>query len=276
MPLVSRPVNALRQIDGWPCTTAAAALVSNTGTVAAHGPQEQSFEWASVTKLATALATLVAVEEGVVDLDRPAGPPGATLRHLLAHAAGYAFDEATVLAQPGTRRIYSNIGIEVAAATVEEAAGIPFGDYLREAVLDPLGIRAELRGSPAHGLHGTVSGLARLGRELLAPTTVSVETLGEATAVAFSGLTGVLPLFGRQEPCDWGLGFEIRDGKTPHWTGSANSPRTFGHFGGSGSFLWVDPEARVALACLTDLAAGPWIREAWPALSDAVLAELGN
>lgn len=276
MPLVSRPVNALRQIDGWPCTTAAAALVSNTGTVAAHGPQEQSFEWASVTKLATALATLVAVEEGVVDLDRPAGPPGATLRHLLAHAAGYAFDEATVLAQPGTRRIYSNIGIEVAAATVEEAAGIPFGDYLREAVLDPLGIRAELRGSPAHGLHGPVSGLARLGRELLAPTTVSVETLGEATAVAFSGLTGVLPLFGRQEPCDWGLGFEIRDGKTPHWTGSANSPRTFGHFGGSGSFLWVDPEARVALACLTDLAAGPWIREAWPALSDAVLAELGN
>lgn len=276
MRLVSRPVDALRQIDGWPCTTAAAALVSNAGTVAAHGPQEQSFEWASVTKLATALASLVAVEEGVVDLDRPAGPPGATLRHLLAHAAGYAFDEATVLAQPGTRRIYSNVGIEVAATTVAEAAGIPFGDYLREAVLDPLGIRAELRGSPAHGLHGPVSGLALLGRELLAPTIVSAETLGEATAVAFPGLTGVLPLFGRQEPCDWGLGFEIRDGKTPHWTGSANSPSTFGHFGGSGSFLWVDPEAQVALACLTDLAAGPWIREAWPALSDAVLAELGN
>ena len=274
--LVSRPVNALRRIDDWPCPTAAAALVSAAGTVAAHGPQEQPFAWASVTKLATALAALVAVEEGVVDLDQAAGPPGATLRHLLAHAAGYSFDEATLLAQPGTRRIYSNIGIEVAAAAVEEAAGMPFGDYLRAAVLDPLGIRAELKGSPAHGLHGPVSALALLGCELLAPTLVSRETLDEATAVAFPGLTGVLPLFGRQEPCDWGLGFEIRDGKTPHWTGSRNSPRTFGHFGGSGSFLWVDSEAQVALACVTDLEAGPWIREAWPALSDAVLAELGR
>ena len=37
---------------------------------------EHVFRWASVTKLATALAALVAVEEGVVDLDDPAGPRG--------------------------------------------------------------------------------------------------------------------------------------------------------------------------------------------------------
>ena len=267
-------MDALRQIDGWPSLTAVAALVSAEGVIAAHGPREQVFRWASVTKLATSLAVLVAVEEGSVDLDQPAGPPGATLRHLLAHAAGYSFDEARILAQPGTRRIYSNVGIEAAAAVVEEAAGMPFDDYLRAAVLDPLGIRAELRGSPAHGLRGSVSDLLLLGRELLAPTLVTRETLDEATVVAFSGLSGVLPLFGRQEPCDWGLGFELRAGKSPHWTGSRNSPRTFGHFGGSGSFLWVDPVAGVALACLTDLDAGPWIRAAWPALSDAVLAEL--
>jgi CubicO group peptidase (beta-lactamase class C family) len=272
--LVSRPVDALRQIDSWPSATAAVALVSAGGAVAAHGPQAQAFRWTSVTKLATALATLVAVEEGSVDLDQPAGPAGATLRHLLAHTAGYSFDEATVLAPPGTRRIYSNVGIEAAAAVVEEAAGMPFADYLRAAVLDPLGLRAELRGSPAHGLSGPVSDLALLGRELLVPTLVARETLDEATVVAFPGLSGVLPLFGRQEPCDWGLGFELRAGKSPHWTGTRNSPRTFGHFGGSGSFLWVDPEAGVALACLTDLDAGPWIREAWPALADAVLAEL--
>jgi CubicO group peptidase (beta-lactamase class C family) len=85
----------------------------------------------------------------------------------------------------------------------------------------------------------------------------------------------VLPGFGRQEPNDWGLGFELRDRKSPHWTGRANSERTFGHFGRSGTFLWVDPDAGVALACLTDREFGEWAAEAWPLLSDAVLAELG-
>ena len=273
MRLVSRPVDALRRIDDWPCTTAAAVLVSAGGTAAAHGPQEQPFGWASVTKLATALATLVAVEEGVIDLDQPAGPPGATLRHLLAHAAGYAFDEATLLAPPGSRRIYSNVGIEVAAAAVEEAAGMRFGDYLRAAVLDPLGIRAELRGSPAHGLHGPVSGLALLGRELLAPTLVASETFVEATSVQFPGLSGVLPGWGRMEPNDWGLAFELRDAKSPHWTGSRNSPRTLGHFGAAGTFLWVDPDAGIACGVLTDREFGEWAIDAWPAFSDAVLAE---
>ena len=90
----------------------------------------------------------------------------------------------------------------------------------------------------------------------------------------FPGLVGVLPGFGRQEPNDWGLGLELRDAKSPHWTGAHNSPRTFGHFGRSGTFLWVDPDADLALACLTDLAFGDWAAEAWPRLSDAVLAEV--
>jgi len=82
----------------------------------------------------------------------------------------------------------------------------------------------------------------------------------------------VLPDIGRMDPNDWGLGFELRDEKRPHWTGSQNSPRTFGHYGSSGTFLWVDPEAAVALACLTDLDFGPWALEAWPPLADAVLS----
>ena len=267
-------MDALRQIDGWPSATAAVAVVSSAGVIAAHGPQDAVLRWASITKLVTTLAVLVAVEEGLVDLDQQAGPPGSTLRHLLAHAAGYGFNGPALLAAPGRTRIYSNTGIEAAAATVEAAAGIPFADYLREAVLDPLGLASELHGSPAHGLHGSVAQLALLGRELLAPTLVAPETFAEATAVQFPGLDGVLPLFGHHSPCDWGLGFELRDGKQPHWTGGNNSPGTFGHYGGSGSFLWVDPAAGVALACLTDLEVGPWIRDCWPPLADAVLAEL--
>jgi CubicO group peptidase (beta-lactamase class C family) len=99
-------------------------------------------------------------------------------------------------------------------------------------------------------------------------------TLAEATRVAFPGLSGVLPGFGHQRPNDWGLGFDLRDHKDPHWTGGHNSPETFGHFGQSGTFLWVDPVAGAACVVLTDLDFGPWAAQLWPPLSDAVLAEL--
>jgi CubicO group peptidase (beta-lactamase class C family) len=97
--------------------------------------------------------------------------------------------------------------------------------------------------------------------------------LAEATSVAFGGLAGVLPGYGRFDPCDWGLGFELKDAKVPHWTGASNASGTFGHFGQSGSFLWVDPVARVACAALSDRPFGAWAVESWPALADAVLEE---
>ncbi len=151
------------------------------------------------------------------------------------------------------------------------AAEMPFAKYLGAAVLRPLETGAELRGSPAAGLHGTLDDLLRLAAELQRPKLVAPETLAEATSVQFPGLVGVLPDIGRMEPNDWGLGVELRDAKVPHWTGTTNSPRTFGHFGGSGTFLWVDPDTDLALACLTDLEFGPWALEAWPRLSDDVL-----
>jgi CubicO group peptidase (beta-lactamase class C family) len=134
-------------------------------------------------------------------------------------------------------------------------------------------MKAELRGSPAADLHGSLDDLVILARELQRPSLVARETLAEATTVQFPRLAGVLPDFGRMDANDWGLGFELRDDKSPHWTGSRNSPRTFGHFGGSGTFLWVDPDAGVALGVLTNLDFGDWAKEAWPGLSDAVLGE---
>ncbi|HEY7018397.1 MAG TPA: serine hydrolase domain-containing protein [Gaiellaceae bacterium] len=264
-------MDALRQVDGWPAETVAVGVVRGGEEVAAHGPREHVFRWASVTKPATALAALVAAEEGILDLDEPAGPPGSTVRHLLAHASGLPFDGPAPIAEPGKRRIYSNSGFEVLAQAVGEAAEMPFAEYLRAAVLGPLELKAELRGSPGAGLQGSLDDLLRLGAELQRPRLVAPETLAEATSVQFPGLVGVLPDLGRMDPNDWGLGLELRDHKRPHWTGARNSPRTFGHFGGSGTFLWVDPEADLALACLTDLDFGPWALEAWPRLSDAVL-----
>ncbi|MDX6519178.1 MAG: hypothetical protein QOF50_2024 [Gaiellaceae bacterium] len=269
-------MDALRQVEDWPAEHVAVAVVDSSGTIASFGDTERSFRFASVTKLYAALAALVALEEGVVDLEDPAGPPGSTLRHLLAHASGLPFEEGPPIGRPGERRIYSNVGFEAAAEHIAGAAEMPFADYARAAVFQPLGFGLELKGSPAGrdwALGGPIAELAGLGRELLAPTLVAPETLAEATTVQFPGLVGVLPGFGRQEPNDWGLGIELRDAKAPHWTGSGNSPRTFGHFGASGTFLWVDPDAELALACLTDLDFDEWAAEAWPRLADAVLAE---
>jgi CubicO group peptidase (beta-lactamase class C family) len=261
----------LEQIDRWP-VHAAVGVVGPDGTLATRGPVHEPHRWASVTKLLTALALLVAWEEGTVDLDAPAGPPGATLRHLLAHASGLDTDSDEIRAEPATRRIYSNRGIEVAAETLAAAAGMPFGDYLSEAVLQPLGLAATtVDGSPASAARGPLDDLAALARELLVPTLVAPATLAVATETAFAGLDGVLPGFGRQSPCDWGLGFERRGHKHPHWTGTTASPATFGHFGLAGSFLWVDPEARLAAVGVADTDFGPWAREAWPPLADAIL-----
>jgi CubicO group peptidase (beta-lactamase class C family) len=229
--------------------------------------------WASVSKLLTGLAVLVAVEEGTVDLDEPAGPEGSTLRHLLAHASGLPADEGPPLMPPEKRRIYSNYGIELAATLAAERAGMDFGGYLRAAVLAPLGLAGDLHGSPAWGYRGPLDDLLALAHELLAPRLVAPETLAEASSVQFPGLAGVLPGWGRMDSNDWGLAFELRDAKWPHWTGSMASPRTFGHFGAAGTFLWVDPEAELALAVLTDREFGDWAKDAWPALSDSVLGE---
>lgn len=263
-------------MSSWPAT-AAAGVTAAGGTLAVTGPRRQRFAWASVTKMLTAMSVLVATEEATMTLDDMAGPPRCTIRHLLSHASGLAADDDGVLAAPETRRIYSNRGIEIAASHLEASSGIAFGDYLTEGVIRPLDMTStHFDGSPAWGASGTLEDLLAFARELLAPTLVSPATLGQATSVAFPGLPGVLPGFGFQNPNDWGCGFELRGSKSPHWTGASNSAATFGHFGRSGSFLWVDPTAGVACAALADAEFGPWAAAAWPALADAVLGALGG
>lgn len=273
-------VEVLRVIETWPVDSAAAAVVGPSGVIAGHGDLDKSFTLASVTKPLVARAAHIAIEEGAVELDTPAGPPGSTIRHLLAHASGVSMRSADVLARPGQRRIYSNYGFELMARAVEAAADIEFASYLTEAVFEPLQMAKStlVGGAETAGFGGvsTVADLAAFAAELLRPTLVSEQLHQEAVTVQFPGLDGVLPGFGVQRPNDWGLGFEIRDGKSPHWTGSANSPATFGHFGQSGTFLWVDPVADLALVVLTDRDFGDWTYPLWPAISDGVLRENGT
>ncbi|OBF96241.1 serine hydrolase [Mycobacterium sp. 852002-51152_SCH6134967] len=270
-------MSALDLMDDWPVPNAAAAVVGPSGVVAEQGEQRRRFELASVTKPLAARAVQVGIEEGAVELDTEAGPPGATVRHLLAHASGYSMRSSETMAEPGTRRVYSNYGFGVLAETLEKATGIAFDRYLTEAVFEPLGMTdSVLDGGAAaagYGATSTVADLAAFAADLLRPATVSAQLHSEAISVQFPGLDGVLPGFGVQRPNDWGLGFEIRGGKSPHWTGEANSERSFGHFGQSGTFLWVDPDADLALVVLTDRNFGEWAYKLWRALSDEVLRE---
>lgn len=270
-------MTALDQVADWPVDHAAAAVIGTDGVRATTGDTARMYRLASVTKPLAALAILVAVEEDAVTLDDPVDEtlvPGATLRHLLAHASGLAPERRMRAAPVAARRIYSNVGIELAAGLVENATGIRFAAYLDEA-LEPLGLQGtSLPGSPARDGLSTVGDLARVVQELLRPTgLLAGQTLADATTVQYPGLRGVVPGYGAQDPNDWGLGFEIRAAKSPHWTGATNSTRTYGHFGQSGTMFWVDPAAELALVALADRDFGPWAADAWPALSDAVLAE---
>ena len=294
---------ALAQFD-FPVAMIASELTvdGRVRTLVEAGQIDEVFPFASVTKPIVAWSALVAVKRGLLDLDAPAGAgtahsaagagtahnavgagtasgstramlPGATVRHLLAHASGIAFDSDAVLAAPGTRRIYSNRGIEILGERLQEATATPLERWVETTVLEPLGMSSVLvPGSPAHSGEGTARDLAVFAGELAAPRLISASLAAEATSVVFPGLDGVLPGYGRQAPNDFGLGVEVRGHKHPHWTGRAGSPTTFGHFGQSGSFIWVDPEARRQAVFLGERRFAAVHKTIWPILCDQILA----
>jgi CubicO group peptidase (beta-lactamase class C family) len=236
------------------------------------GSTDRPFALASVTKLFTALAVLVACEEGILGLDDPVeAVPDATVRDLLCHAAGLPFEDGP-RSRPRTRRSYSNLGYQLLGDLVAAAAGFPFAEYLHEAVCEPLGMRAgPLAGPPGSGMVADAHDVLRLVRELRRPTLVARETWQAMITVQYPELVGVLPGYGRQSPNPWGLGPEIRGTKHPHWSSPGNSPATFGHFGRSGTLVWVDPDADVAVVALTDRHFGEWALEEWPRFASEVL-----
>lgn len=268
-------MTALQLTEKWPVPNVSAALFRGDQLVESIGDIDRRQRIASISKPMAAWAMLVAVEEGVISLSSPVGQDGCTLEHLLSHAGGYSFDGAEPIAKPQSTRIYSNTGFDLAAAAIERAAGIEFADYLTEAVFTPLGMGAsELRGSAAKDIHSSLADMCTFVQEVRTPTLISAQTADNAITVHYPSLAGIVPGVGRFQPCPWGLGFELRGEKQPHWTGTRNSARTFGHFGGAGTMFWIDPDADVSLVALTDRPFDSWALSAWPELSDAALAEL--
>ncbi|MFO7961025.1 MAG: serine hydrolase domain-containing protein [Nitriliruptoraceae bacterium] len=282
----------LAEVETWEPPTVAVGVTDATSTLATHGPTDQVLWFASVTKPLTAYGVLLAAQHGELRLDEPVdvpfGPKGVTVRHLLAHAGGLPRERGGSMTAAERRRSYSDWAYELLGELVATRVGAPIDEHLDLEVFRPLGMtRTGLGGPAGHGVHGTLDDLLRFARELLAPTLLDPDLLAEATTVAFPGLDGVVPGFGRFTPNDWGLGFELKGDKgngggkgnggsngnaTDHWMGTRLSDRTFGHFGLSGSFLWVDPERGVAAAELADREFGPWAREAWGPFNDRLVA----
>lgn len=284
-------MGALDRVTTWPVPNCAAAIVTARGqqtptTFATTGDSSQQFRLASLSKTITGLTALIAVEEGSLALDEPLNPAkcsvtiheGTTLRHLLAHASGLPFNGDSPIAALARRRIYSNTGIELVAELITAATGIAFADYLREAVFEPLEMSStELRGSPAFAMWSTLTDMTALIGELIKPCLISAATHRDFITEQFAGIAGTIPGLGRFDPCPWGLGAELRGTKQPHWTGSQNDASTFGHFGGAGTMMWVDPTIATGVVALTDRPFDEWGDEAitlWSQLSNAVIDDI--
>ena len=267
-------MRAFGLVDSWPVDDAAVAVIDRSGEIRLHGDETREFRLASVTKLIAAWSLLVACEEGTVSLADEAGREGCTLRHLLAHAGGFPFEGDAPVGAVGARRIYSNTGYELAAAHLAARSEMDFWEYADGAVFEPLGIVSSAQsGSAAKDARLDIVNLSLFLAELRRPRLVSRDTFVDAVTPQFGELEGVVPGVGHFDPCPWGLGPEIRGAKSPHWTSPANSAATYGHFGGSGTFVWVDPLADVACAVLTDREFDDWALAHWPEFSTAVIDE---
>lgn len=268
-------MRAFELLLDWPVSTVAVAVIDHHENLHVYGDTNVEFRLASVSKLMTAWATLIAIEDGTVSLTDEIGQPGCTLRHLLAHAGGYGFDSTEAIISPARKRIYSNTGYEMIAEHVSTTTQFDFADFLNESVFQPLGMNSsQLRGSSAKDVHSTLDDVAIFMGELRRPTLIAPSTFMETTSSQYPHLDGVVPGFGRFNPCPWGLGPELRGNKYPHWTAIRNSSSTYGHIGGTGTFVWVDPVANVACCALADREFGDWALTHWPLFGDAVLAEL--
>lgn len=271
-------MNTLEQLHDWPVDNVSAAVRDCNGLWHSYGDENYRYALASVTKLLSAVTSLIAVEEGVFELDDEIGPQKATVRHLLSHASGVGFDSREPEKPLETRRIYSSAAFDIVADAIAAETGMSFAEYMNEALLIPLGMKAtKLTGSAGHGCAGSVADLRAFVEQMCTPTILHPSTVAEAMTVQFPGLNGVVPGYGMQRPADWGLGFEVYGRPKSQlglWFGENMPPQTVGHFGQSGTFCWLEPASGCAAVVLTDRAFGDWAKPLWAKFNAELFEEL--
>jgi len=250
--------------EGWPGEPAVVVSRWRDGgwqTLATYGDLDEARPWASVSKLATALAAAIEVEARRASFEERVDADGVTLAHLLSHSSGLGLEESDPRTTPGTKRVYSNVGIDRAAGRLAGATGVR--DWLSKRVLSPLSMTSsELVGRAAEGVVGSTRDLATFAREWVTPTLVSTTTRDVSATPFLGDLAGIVPGFGRFNPCPWGLGVEIR-GDKHHWMGDWPAA-SFGHFGRSGALALVNVEEGLCVVATSTVAFGAWAHDLWP------------
>jgi CubicO group peptidase (beta-lactamase class C family) len=251
-------------LSGWPVGSSAVVLGLRDGlaeVLAEAGDLEERRAWASVSKLAVALAFGVEHDWGLHDLTEGVGPRGATIADLLSHSSGLGLEAGDPVTPVGARRVYSNVGVDLAVdAVVGESDA---ASWLDRRIFSPLGMSAtRLEGRPSAGVVGSTADLATLAVAWLRPDAVSIPTRDRMIAPYRPALDGVVPGFGRYSPCPWGLGPELA-GDKHHWMGDW-PPESFGHFGQSGALVLLNARERLGVVATSGAPFGAWAIELWP------------
>jgi len=247
-----------------------------------------------------------------------------TLRHLLAHASGIDWwaplhrevsgkeayleriEAMPLVFEPGTKELYSDLGIILLGAILEEISGEPLEELVGTRVFAPLGmsdtrfrppaellpriapteddpwrgrvVRGEVHDenaaalggvAPHAGLFSTAPDLARFIQTMLAGGSFNGHRIVErATVELFTRRAGIVA------GSDRALGWDTRsaEGST---AGTLFSPSSFGHTGFTGTSIWVDPERELYLVLLTNRVhptrENRKIVQVRPAVADAVV-----
>lgn len=261
---------------------ASASLPQSCHLLGTWGDQDKVYPWMSVTKLVTSRTILGAVENGVLDLDQPLShlsgvsePRPVSVADLLAHRSGLDYEKREFTRATHSRRVYSNSGYEILGELLSQRSGVSFTTWVAEMVFSPLGIKRKMRGSPAWGMHGSLRELLAFAFEAACPRFLSRELFAAWSRSDGMVLPGVVPGYGFHRDNAWGLGCEIRATKDPHWTLPDSSPDTYGHFGQSGSFLWIDPAAHLGAVFLGQEPFGGLHKRLWVQLN-RVLREVAE
>lgn len=269
------------------------SLHPNIDSIAYIGPDDslkvlngnkKRYRLASITKLLTTYVVADAVIAGFINfedivLSEKLKSQDVTFRDLLSHSSGIR-PEPLEPYERHQKRIYTNEAFDLAGDSLIKKLGKDFigtsiGDLFEDGLGSFLGSSFQFAGSCSASASGTLDDLILLMGELRRPTYLDVVTQKNLTTPYLPELEGILPGWGNYRQNTFGIGFEVKGNKQPHWTGSISSTKTFGHFGQSGAFIFHDPVHNVSACCLTNQDFSVWAKEEFPKLSNAIYKNCG-
>jgi beta-glucosidase-like glycosyl hydrolase/CubicO group peptidase (beta-lactamase class C family) len=277
---------------------------------AASVANDTLYDLASLTKVVvTTTMAMMLVDEELLDLDKPVrafvpqfhggAKDAVTVRQLLSHSSGIdwwapLYKELSsrpayvariagmdLAYEPGTKSLYSDLGLLLLGEVLERVAGESIDSFARKRILGPLGmkdtqykppasllpriaptendpwrgrvVRGEVHDENAYamggiaphaGLFGTAPDLARFAQMLVNGGVYDHKRLvSRETLEAFTRPAGV-PGSSRA------LGWDMADGTNAG--GALMSKRSFGHTGFTGTSMWIDPERKLFVILLTN------------------------